>query len=217
MKFSYALILIMALLLIIVCIFIFVAPKSHAQDLFDRAEIEFDIDYIDIDKVKILGSKNKGKIIAVWMKSGSVLTKTLSKSKIKFSDDREFDNGEDYNERTEERDESNIWNMTTDELIVEANRILSSQWINKSDALGSGYHEEMDLLKILHYLKLSNNKGPEFVRLAMDIIAADLKRGSKIGTMSGELDALEYFAEGDEQLTKMANDFLEENGFNKEN
>ena len=65
----------------ILCIF---TITSHAQDLFDRAEIEFDIDYIDIDKIKLLGSTRSGFVMAVWMKSGSVLTKTLSKSNKKY-------------------------------------------------------------------------------------------------------------------------------------
>jgi len=71
---------------------------SHAQDLFDRAEIEFDIDYIDIDKVKVIGGTINGQVMVVWMKSGSVLTKTLSKSNVEyeFREDREFDNGGDY-------------------------------------------------------------------------------------------------------------------------
>ena len=43
----------------------------YAQGLFDQAEIEFDVDYIDIGNVQILGSKAKGQVMVVWMKSGS--------------------------------------------------------------------------------------------------------------------------------------------------
>jgi len=201
---------------------VFVSP-IYAQDLFDRAEIEFNIDYIDIDKVKLLGSKNKGKVMAVWMKSGSVLTKTLSKSSAEYGDSgdqwqglRRGDLLEGQSPPYPGAEKENIWEMSTDELRVKANTILSSEWVNKNDMLGSGYTEEVDLLKILTCLKHKENKGPEFVGLAMDIIAADLKRGSNVRALSGERIALEYFAANNDILTKMANDFLEENGFNKE-
>ena len=200
-------------LFIVVIVCLFISPVAYAQDLFDQAEIEFDVDYIDIDNVQILGSKTKGQVMVVWMKSGSVLTKTLSNSKIKYSDD---DSDISYSYRGIE--ENNIWDMSTEELRGEANRILSSEWTNRNGRLGSGYNEEMDLLKILTCLKYEQNKGSlEFVGLAMDIIVADMEYGARVGTMNGERSALEYFAEGDEQLTKIVNDFLTEKGFNKEN
>ena len=213
MKFSYALILIMALLLIIVCLFIFVAPKSHAQDLFDRVEIEFDIDYIDIDKVKMLGSKNKGRVIAVWMKSGSVLTKTLSKSNVEY-EYREFDSGVNYAFTPESvfaKDRIPIQELrkeSTGELASRINDLINSEWYD---------HITYRLFDILFALKLNEHRGSEFVQIVMDVINTNLKNEMKPRKLLAERDILLAFAEGDEQLTKMANDFLEENGFNKEN
>ena len=213
MKFSYALILIMALLLIIVCIFIFVAPKSHAQDLFDRAEIEFNIDYIDIDKVKILGGTVKGQVMAMWMKSGSVLTKTLSKPNVEyeFREDREFDNGGSYAFTPESvfaKDRIPIQELrkeSTGELASRINDLINSEWYDD--------YITYRLFDILFALKLNEHRGSEFVQLTMDVINTNLKNGMKPRKLVAEKSMLLTFAKGDEQLTKMANYFLEENGF----
>ena len=71
-------------------IFLFFILSACAQTLFDQAEIEFDVDYIDIDKVKMLGSDKKGHVLVVWLKNGNVLTKTLSNSKIKYDTDDNY-------------------------------------------------------------------------------------------------------------------------------
>ena len=218
MKFSYALILIMALLLIIVCLFIFVAPKSHAQDLFDRAEIEFDIDYIDIDKVKILGGTIKGQVMAVWMKSGSVLTKTLSKSNVEY-EYREFDSGVNYDFTPESifaKDKIPIEELRKkpgEELVSMAGDLITGYGGNGE----WGNHTTYRLFDILLALKLNEHRGSEFVQIVMDVINASLKNEIKPRKLLAERSMLLTFAKGDEQLTKMANDFLEENGFNKEN
>ena len=214
--------------LLLVFISLFFVSFSHAQDLFDRAEIEFDIDYIDIDKVKLLGGKSKGQVIAVWMKSGSVLTKTLSKSNIKFNDreDREFDNGriEDdlhsvYNhEDVKSPDYFTTIGKTPDQLIEMANGIISStsEW-TYNYKWSTSTKEELSLSNILKTLRYTHNvKGPVFVKLAMDVISADLAHGVSREKLHPEKGNLLDFAEGDEELTKQVNDFLEENGFNKE-
>ena len=201
------------------------ASMTYAQDLFDRAEIEFDIDYIDIDKVKILGGTIKGQVMAVWMKSGSVLTKTLSKSNSKV----EFDNSYDDNETDEGNAIYNYQNTKDSpvleldgksdaEIIAMANDIINKPEWTYNYKWSTVYAEEIDLSFILGYLYYTKEvKGAECVRLAMDVIAADIEHGQKPNILYTEQRRLKGFAEGDEQLTKMANDFLEENGFNKEN
>jgi len=179
------------------------ASMTYAQDLFDRAEIEFDIDYIDIDKVKILGGTVKGQVMAVWMKSGSVLTKTLSKSN--------FENTNFYNSYNISADRPSIEELrkkSTVELVLRISDLINSEWYD---------HTTHRLLGILLALKLNEHRGSEFVQLTMDVINTNLKNEMKPRELLAERSVLLTFAEGDEQLTKMANDFLEENGFNKEN
>jgi len=195
---------------------IFISP-IYAQDLFDQAEIEFDVDYIDIDKVKLLGSKNKGQVIAVWMKSGSVLTKTLSKSKIKYSnredredrEDREFDNG-GYPGNIINYEKpliSELREKSDEELVSKIYNLLDEEWINQRTTYL--------LFDVEFALKLNGGRNSEYVQLAMDIINYNLEHGMNIRQLQGEKDMLKQFAEEDEQLTKMANDFLEEKGFNQ--
>ena len=81
MKISFVFIM----FVIYIFIFLFFVSFSRAQDLFDIAKIELDIDYIDIAGIEIFGNEKTGQVIAVWMKNGDVLTKTLSKSNGKDS------------------------------------------------------------------------------------------------------------------------------------
>jgi len=215
--------LLLIAVILILCMFM---ATSHAQDLFDQAEIEFDIDYIDIDKVKVIGGTINGQVMAVWMKSGSVLTKTLSKLNSKFgdNDDREFDDGRDnlhsiYNYQDDESPDYLVSvGKSPDQLIVIANDIINSTSEWTYDYKWSTSHkEELDLLNILGKLRYIHNvKGPVSVKLAMDVITADLAHGTSRKKLYPEKENLLSFAQGDEQLTKMANDFLEENGFNEE-
>ena len=202
-------------------LFVFI---SHAQDLFDRAEIEFDIDYIDIDKVEMLGGTINGQVMAVWMKSGSVLTKTLSKSNIEFSDDREFDNGEDYAFTSESvfnkrripiESVFNKHRIPIEELRKKPGEELVSRVGDLINGEWSG-HTTYRIFDMMFALKLKDYKGVQFVQLTMDVIKANLKYYNRPQSLLAERDMLLQFAEKDEQLTKMANDFLEENGFNKE-
>jgi len=196
---------------------------SYAQDLFDQAEIEFNIDYIDIDKVKVLGSKNKGQIIAVWMKSGSVLTKTLSKSKggatYGYGRATYNDGGNEvYNyESNEDVVALDLKNKSADELIIIANDIIASPDLTYNYKWSTTYSEELNLLKILEKLDREHNaREAKFVQLAMGIITANLGHGVENRKLYPERMYLEDFAKGDEQLTELANDFLKENGFNEE-
>ena len=208
---------IMKIIGVIFLFIVFISP-IYAQDLFDRAEIEFDVDYIDIGNVQILGSKAKGQVMVVWMKSGSVLTKTLLKSKIKYNnrEDREFDNGGDYyryespemvlNEHRIPIED--LIKKSAEELALRANDIINGEWDARTT---------FELFDVIFALKLEGNRGSEFVQLTMDVIKANLKYdGYHPRRLLAEMDMMLQFAEGDEQLTKMANDFLEENGFNEE-
>ena len=213
---------------IIGAIFLFIVFVSpiYAQGLFDQAEIEFDVDYIDIDNVQILGSKAKGRVMVVWMKSGSVLTKTLSNSKIKYSDDDSDisysyglpGNNEVYNYESEENAPiPEIDGKSTDEIIAIAYEIINKPEWTYNYKLSKTYSEELDLNYIMGRLQTNKAKGPELVRLGMDIITADLEHGQEAKKLFLEKRNLESFAKGDEQLTQTVNDFLEEKGFNKEN
>ena len=190
---------------------VFVSP-IYAQGLFDQAEIEFNVDYIDIGNVQILGSKAKGQVMVVWMKSGSVLTKTLSNSKIKYSDreDREFDNGGDYtftpeSVYTEDRVQiEELRKKPVEELILRASDLINGEW---------GDHTTFRLFDVIFALKLEGNRGSEFVQLTMDVIKANLKYENRPRRLLAEKDMMLQFAEGDEQLTKDVNNFLKENGF----
>ena len=203
---------------------VFVSP-IYAQGLFDQAEIEFNVDYIDIGNVQILGSKAKGQVMVVWMKSGSVLTKTLSNSKIKYSDDdysydrnQESSFHEVYNyEGNESAPLLKLNGKSTDEIIVMAYEIINKPEWTYNYKWSQSYAEEVDLNQIMGHFDRNNIKGPELVRLGMDIITADLEHGQVRGALLHEKRKLEEFAEGDEQLTQTINDFLEEKGFNKEN
>ena len=201
---------------------------THAQDLFDRAEIEFDIDYIDIDKVKLLGSKSKGQVMAIWMKSGSVLTKTLLKSKIKNNNSNDsgyfypgYGENEVYTYEDDEEIPHNLFVTTLDksddELIVMANDIINSttKWTHNF-RWSTSYKEEMDLSKILNALYYKDSKGSKFVNIGIDIISSELEHGVEAVSLLSEKRSLLSFAKGDEELTKQANEFLENNGFNKE-
>ena len=192
---------------------------SHAQDLFDQAEIEFDIDYIDIDKVKVLGGPNKGQVMAVWIKNGSVLTKTLSNSKIKYSDD-------DYSyDRNQESSFHEVYNFkdneavpllelkgkSIDEIIAMAYEIINKLEWTYNYKWSETHSEELNLTHIMGRLQLDHQaKGPRLVRLGMDIITADLEHGQEARKLDIEARYLKEFAKGDEQLTKEVNDFLTE-------
>ena len=203
---------------------VFVLPV-HAQDLFDRAEIEFDIDYIDIDKVKVMGGTKKGQVMAVWMKSGSVLTKTLSKSKIKYNDSNNNSYSYSYSDGDNEvynyeSDESvpqlKLKEMSTDEIITMANEIINKSEWTYNYKFSTSFAEELNLCSIISHFGFAGKKGAEYVQLTMDIITAEIEHGQRASRLLLEKSNLLDFAEGDDQLTKMANDFLEENGFNKE-
>ena len=183
--------------------FIFVL-SIHAQDLFDQAEIEFDVDYIDIDNVQILGDKNKGRVMVVWMKSGSVLTKTLLKSNIR---DTQYTNLEtSYNNPEGKVPIEELEKQPKKELISMAYDLINSHWHDKTT---------FRLFDIIFALELTNNKGFEFVELTIDVIKANLEYGLTPTKLFAERIMLLNFAKGDEQLTEMANIFLEENGFKK--
>ena len=203
---------------------VFISP-IYAQDLFDQAEIEFDVDYIDIDKIKLLGSKNKGQVIAVWMKSGSVLTKTLSNSKIKYSvaDDNRDDvsyaepNHEVYNIHDNQNAPlPELDGKSVDEIIAMAYEIINKPEWTYNYRWSESYSEELDLNYIMGRFDMNDRKGPELVKLGMDIITADLSHGQKVKKLYLESSRLKEFAKGDDQLTQTVNDFLKENGFNEE-
>ena len=197
---------------------VFVLP-IYAQDLFNRAEIEFDIDYIDIDKVKVLGGPNKGQVMAVWMKNGSVLTKTLSNSKIKYNDDSDDDSfNEVYNyEDGESAPYLKLDGKSTDEIIAMAYEIINKLEWTYNYKWSETHSEELNLTHIMSRLQTNKAKGPRLVRLGVDIITADLEHGQEARKLYIESRYLKEFAEGDEQLTKEVNDFLTEKGFNKGN
>jgi len=206
-------------LFITITICLFILPIAYAQDLFDRAEIEFDIDYIDIDNVQILGGTRSGFVMVAWMKSGSVLTKTLSKSNVEyeFSEDREFDNGGDYSPHHSIRayDEESVFTYDKDKISIEDLRKESEE-----ELVSRAYHLincEWDdhityrLFDVIFALKLNGYRGSEMVQLSMDVIKANLEYTNEPRRLLSERDMMLQFAEDDEQLTKMANDFLEEN------
>ena len=62
-----------------------IAKLSFGQDLLDEASEIFNVDIMSIDKVLKLGSSKKGIVIAMWLKNGNVMTKTLKKTKQKES------------------------------------------------------------------------------------------------------------------------------------
>ena len=212
-------------------LFVFVS-SIYAQDLFDRAEIEFDIDYIDIAGIEIFGNKKTGQVMAVWMKNGDVLTKTLSKSNAKNSSSdetypnvnyegpRDYDQGNEvYNYEDNESPPSlNLYDKstTTNELMALARDIINKPEWTYNYEWSSIYSEEMNLCRIMDSLNYRGEKGTEAVQLAMDVISADLEHGQKPEKLFIEETRLLRFAEGDEELTKQANKFLEENGFNEE-
>ena len=208
---------------IIGAIFLFIVFISpiYAQDLFDQAEIEFDVDYIDIDNVQILGSKNKGQVMVAWLKNGSVLTKTLSNSKIKYSDN-------DYSyDRNQESSFHEVYNFkdneavpllelkgkSIDEIIAMAYEIINKLEWTYNYKWSETHSEELNLTHIMGRLQTNKAKGPELVRLGVDIITADLEHGQEARKLWIEARYLKEFAEGDEQLTKEVNDFLKGNGF----
>jgi len=212
-----------AIIALLLWLFICFVSMSHAQDLFDLAEIEFDIDYIDIAGIEIFGNKKSGQVMAVWMKNGDVLTKTLSKSKIKYNnrEDREFDNGGDYNspppgaqghsygnDPYDKPSISDLRKKTKEELILRANDLINGEWETQTT---------FRLFNVIFALKLEGNRGSEMAKLTMDVINANLKYENRPLRLLGERDMLLSFAEGDEELTKQTNEFLENNGFNKEN
>jgi len=209
---------------------VFVSP-IYAQDLFDRAEIEFDIDYIDIAGIEIFGNKKSGQVMAVWLKNGDVLTKTLSMSngKNSYSNDgwqplHHLSGSDDENlhevynyEEGESAPYLNLYDKSTDELIKMARDIINKPEWTYNYKWSNSYSEEIDLCHILDNLKDRNARGSEEVQLTMDVISADLEHGQIREKLYTEKNMLLGFAKGDEELTKQANEFLEENGFNKEN
>ena len=214
-------------------LFVFVS-SIYAQDLFDQAEIEFDIDYIDISGIEIFGNKKTGQVMAVWMKNGDVLTKTLSKSNAKNSSSdetypnanyegpRDYDQGNEvYNYEDDEEIPNKLFvetfDKSDDELIAMANDIINSttEW-TYNFRWSTSYKEEMDLSKILNSLYYKNAKGSKFVNIGIDIISSELEHGVEAVSLLSEKRSLLSFAKGDEELTKQANEFLENNGFNKE-
>ena len=207
---------IMSVIYIFIFLFFVFISFSRAQDLFDRAEIEFDIDYIDIDKVKVIGGTINGQVMAVWMKSGSVLTKTLSSSKIKYNDDSDIsfsyrgisDNDSESKFTKNRIPIEELRKKSVEELISITNDLINGEW---------GDHTTFRLFDVIFALKLEGNRGPEMVKLTMDVINANLKYENRPRRLLAERDMMLQFAEGDEQLTQTVNDFLEEKGFNKEN
>ena len=222
-----------AIIALLLWLFICFVSMSHAQDLFDLAEIEFDIDYIDIAGIEIFGNKKSGQVMAVWMKNGDVLTKTLSKSNAKNSSSDEtypnvnYEGPRNYGGNavyTYEDDEEipnklfvETFDKSDDELIIMANNIINSttEWIYNF-RWSTVYKEEMDLSKILNSLRYKDPKGSKFVNIGIDVISSELEHGVKVVSLLSEKISLLSFAEGDEELTKQANEFLENNGFNKE-
>jgi hypothetical protein len=206
--------------------FVFVS-SVYAQNLFDQAEIEFDIDYIDIDKVKILGSKNKGQVMAVWLKTGDVLTKTLSNSKIKYSDDnndswhtpgqqvdsgrldlREFHYPKPISDTIESKpSNAELKAKSDEELVSRIHNLLNGEWNQQTTFL---------LFDIIFVLQSKDRKGSEYVQLTIDIINHSLENGMTNRELQAEKHILIIFAEGDIQLVKTVNNFLEEKGFKKE-
>jgi len=239
-----------AIIALLLWLFICFVSMSHAQDLFDLAETEFDIDYIDIAGIEIFGNKRTGQVIAVWMKNGDVLTKTLLNSNAKNSDDDDVsysyervsdrngadpDGGEAVGDswQPSELDDENLHEVynyedndyrpyptflgkSTDELIEMARDIINKPEWTYNYKWSNSYSEELDLCRILDQIKYADAKGEKVVQLTMDIISADLEHGQKPGKLYLEKSKLLIFAEGDEKLIKQANEFLENNGFNKE-
>ena len=71
---------------IIIFLFIMLIAKlSFGQDLLNQASEIFNVNIMSIDKVLKLGSSKKGIVIAMWLKNGNVMTKTLKKTKQKES------------------------------------------------------------------------------------------------------------------------------------
>ena len=184
---------------------VFVSP-IYAQGLFDQAEIEFDVDYIDIGNVQILGNENKGRVMAVWLKNGNVLTKTLSNSKIKYLEII-TDNPVIYSD-SNRLPMSELENMSNEELISRIYDLLNEEWVNETTYL---------LFDTVLVLKFKNAKGTEYVQLTIDIINYNLEHGLSPNKLRAEETALKSFAEGDDELEKIVNDFLTEKGFNKGN
>ena len=218
--------------MVLLCL-LFSSLSHGQQDLFEQAEIVFDIDYIDIDRIQIFGNKSKGQVMAVWLKSGSVLTKTLLKSNSKneynsspawpgadfagheqlddYGDEVYPEEGENSFDYGSDPDRRNYYQtLSTEELITSANDIISRpEWI-----IEQGHtHEEVDLMMILMCLKRKNDKGPKFVTLAKDVITTDLEHEIPIHRLRIEASYLMGFAEGDEELTKDVKTFLDNNGF----
>ena len=218
-----------AIIALLLWLFICFVSMSHAQDLFDLAEIEFDIDYIDIAGIEIFGNKKSGQVMAVWMKNGDVLTKTLSKSNAKNSSSDEtypnvnYEGPQNYGgnavytyEDNDYRPYPTFLGKSTDELIEMARDIINKPEWTYNYKWSNSYSEELDLCRILDQIKYADAKGEKVVQLTMDIISADLEHGQKPGKLYLEKSKLLIFAEGDEKLIKQANEFLENNGFNKD-
>jgi len=205
---------IMSVIYIFIFLFFVFISFSRAQDLFDRAEIEFDIDYIDIAGIEIFGNKKTGQVMAVWMKNGDVLTKTLSKSNAENDssvyDWQSGDTVYQYRGLNLNKDKIPIEELrkeSTEELVSRATDLINSEWDD---------HTTFRLFDVVFALKLNDNRGPEFVQLTMDVIKANLKYENRPRRLLAERDMMLGFAKGDEELTKQANEFLENNGFNKE-
>ena len=205
---------IMSVIYIFIFLFFVFISFSRAQDLFDRAEIEFDIDYIDIAGIEIFGNKKTGQVMAVWMKNGDVLTKTLSKSNAENDssvyDWQSGDTVYQYRGLNLNKDKIPIEELrkeSTEELVSRATDLINSEWDD---------HTTFRLFDVVFALKLNDNRGPEFVQLTMDVIKANLKYENRPRRLLAERDMMLGFAKGDEELTKQAKEFLENNGFNKE-
>ena len=72
-----------------------IAKLSFGQDLLDEASEIFNVNIMSIDKVLKLGSSKKGIVIAMWLKNGNVMTKTLKKTKQNYDGD---DSARQWNE-----------------------------------------------------------------------------------------------------------------------
>ena len=106
---------------------------------------------------------------------------------------------------------------STDEIIAMADEIINKPEWTYNYKWSSDYSEELTLVQMMRHLSDKDEKGPELVRLGMDIITADLEHGQEVNKVFSEARYLKKFPEGDEQLTQTVNDFLEEKRFNKEN
>ena len=145
--------------------------------------------------------------MAVWMKSGSVLTKTLLKSKMEYDGNSHYEFTPESVLNEHRIPIEDLRKESAEELALRANDIINGEWDARTT---------FELFDVIFALKLEGNRGSEFVQLTMDVIKANLKYdGYHPRRLLSEMDMMLQFAEGDEQLTKMAKDFLEENGFNK--